>query len=194
MNNTPLSFSDTCAHIHADFSRWVQWLGGGSLPQKLYWVFLPSFQALFWYRWSRFLYLKGWRNTARLIFLFKLYITRVEIPPTTSIGPGCLIAHATGVVLYGSLGERVSIFGNGGTGGGVKPIDIGGGPGYPVVGNDVTFGYQAVALGAIRIGHGARLGPCTLTLADVPAMGRVYAPRSTIVAPPEEHPESQASA
>lgn len=178
---TPLSFAQTRAHIRADFARWVTWLGGGTLAQKMYWWLLPSFQALVWYRLSRYLYLKGWRNTARLIFLVKLYMTRVEIPPTTSIGPGCLIAHATGVVVYGVLGERVSIFGDGGTGGGVRPDDIGGGPGYPVVGDDVTFGYRAMVLGPVRIGNGVRLGPATLTLTDVPDGARVYAPRSVVV-------------
>jgi serine O-acetyltransferase len=190
MSNAPLSLAQTWSHIRTDFARWVAWLGGGSLPQKVYWTLLPSFQALFWYRISRYLYLKGWRNTARLVFLCKLYITGVEIPPTTSLGSGFLIAHAKGVVLYGTLGERVSVFGDGGTGGGVKPIDIGGGPGYPVVGNDVTFGYRAMALGPIRIGDGARLGPASLTLTDVPPGGRVYAARSVVVDPAQRDPQA----
>jgi serine acetyltransferase len=181
LNTQALSFRQTRAHIRADFQRWVDWLGGGTRSQRLFWTLLPSFQALLWYRLSRYLYLRGWKSSARLLFLFKLYLTRVEIPPTTSIGPGCLIAHAGGVVIYGSLGERVTFFGDCGTGGGVRPLDIGGGPGYPVVGNDVTFSYRAMVLGPVRIGDGARLGPCTLTLVDVPARGRVFPPRSIVV-------------
>lgn len=188
MQDDPLTFRQTCSHIHADFARWVQWLGGGSVAQKMYWCLLPSFQAIFWYRISRWLYVNGWRNTARMVFLFKLYLTRAEIPPTTSIGPGLLIAHAFGVVVYGKLGARVSIYGAAGTGGGVKPIDIGGGVGYPVVGDDVTFAYRSMVLGPVRIGDGALLGPTTVTTIDVPPGGRMYPAQRSVLREPKPAP------
>jgi serine O-acetyltransferase len=186
MHDDMLTFRQTCAYLHADFKRLVDWLGGGSLAHKMYWCLLPSFQAIFWYRISRWLYVQGWRNTARMVFLFKLYLTRVEIPPTTSIGPGLLIAHAAGVVVYGKLGARVTMYGGGGSGGGVTSGDIGGGPGYPVIGDDVTFGYEASVLGPVRIGDGVHLGPKTLTTSDVEPGGRVYPARSVIRGPRQQ--------
>jgi serine O-acetyltransferase len=61
---------------------------------------------------------------------------------------------------------------------------VGGGPGLPWVGDDVFFGQGAVVFGAVRIGHGVRLGPSSLTLADVPDGATVIAPPAT-EAPPD---------
>jgi len=193
MNDTlppeTMTFAQARADFRADFTRWVEWLGGGSLPQRIYWFFLPAIQALFWYRVSRWLFLNGWRNTARLVGLCSLYLTRIEVPPTSSIGPGCVISHADGVIVCGRMGARCVISGSGGIGGGAKPGDVGGGPGLPWVGDDVFFGIGAIVLGAVRIGHGVRLGPNSLTLNDVPDGATVIAP-SAIEAPDSVAPEA----
>jgi serine O-acetyltransferase len=174
--NDPLTFRQAMAYFRADFSRLVSWLGGGSLPQKLYWFLLPTVQVLLWFRLARWLYLRGWRNAARLLCLFNQYLTGIEIPPTSSIGPGCVISHAEGIVICGRIGARATLSGGGGMGGGAKPGDVGGGPGLPCVGDDVMFGQGAVVLGAVRIGANVLLGVNSLTLDDVPAGATVIAP------------------
>lgn len=179
MNDTPMPFSEARAHFRADFTRWVDWLGGGSLLHKAYWFCLPSIQALFWYRLSRFLFLKGWRNSARLLALFSQYLTGIEIPPTSSVGPGCVITHAEGVIICGRIGARCTISGSGGIGGGARQGDVGGGPGLACVGDDVFFAQGAVVLGAVRIGHGVTLGANSLTLTDVPDGARVVSTLAT---------------
>jgi serine acetyltransferase len=166
--NETQSWADTRSLIRSDFERLATWYGGGSLSKRLFWFIQPNYQALFLYRIYRYLYLKGWRNTARLLFLHSLYVTGIEISPTTSIGPSCLITPAFGVILFGKLGARLSVFGQGGTGGGLDVTDIGGGPGYPIVGDDVVFGIKAVALGPIRIGDRVRIGPGALVMSNVP--------------------------
>jgi len=190
---TPLRWAETWRLIRSDFHRLADWLGGGGLAQKAYWSLQPNFQAIFWYRIARYLYVNGWRNTARLIFLVKLYMTRVEIPPTADIGEGLLIAHATGVVLFGKLGRNVSVMGGGGTGGGVQPLDIGGGPGYPVVGDNVFFGWGAKVFGPIRVGDGVHLSPDANVFVDVPAGSKVYGPRAVIKPPPDVAPAPSAA-
>jgi len=177
--NDPLTFKQAIAFFQADFSRLVSWLGGGSLPQKLYWFLLPTVQVLLWFRLARWLYLRGWRNAARLICLFNQYITGIEIPPTSSIGPGCVISHAEGIVICGRIGARCTMSGSNGVGGGAKPGDVGGGPGLPWVGDDVMFGQGAIVLGAVRVQSNARLGVNTLTLDDVPEHATVIAPAAT---------------
>ena len=184
--DTPLSWARTRALIASDAHRMFAANGGGSLPQRLFWVLMPTYQALFWYRLSRYCMGRGWRNTARLLFLFNLYRTRVEIPPTTDIGEGCLIGHASGVVLYGRIGARATIYGDAKIGGGIdNSIDIGGGPGYPILGDDVTLGYRAAVLGPFRVGDGARLGPFSLAVYDVPAGAKLRARKSVIMRAPE---------
>jgi len=167
--------------IRSDFARLIDWYGGGTFTQRLFWFFQPNFQAVLLYRLYRHLYLNGWRNPSRVLFLYSLYLTGAEISPTSSIGPGLLITHASGVILFGNLGARFSIFGQGGTGGGLETTDIGGGPGYPVVGDDVVFGMKAVALGPVRIGNRARIGPGGLVVTNVPDDAVVLALPSKII-------------
>jgi serine acetyltransferase len=176
-----LTWADTRRLIRADFARLCAWYGGGTFSKRVFWFFQPNFQALFLYRLYRHLYVNGWRNSARLLFLYSLYLTGVEISPTTSIVPGCLIAHAFGVILFGKIGARFSIFGQSGMGGGFSEQDIGGGPGYPVVGDDVIFGIKSVALGPVRIGNRVRLSPGAFVTCDVPDDAMVLAAPSKVI-------------
>lgn len=179
--NARMTCLQTRALIRSDFQRLVDWYGGGSLAKRVYWFLLPNYQALFQYRLYRHLYVNGWHNLSRLIFLFTLYATGIEISPKTSIGPGCLIAHGFGVILFGRIGARFTIFGQSGMGGGLDGTDIGGGPGYPVVGDDVTFGIKSVALGPIRIGDRVKLSPGALVTASVPDDAMVLSLPSKII-------------
>jgi serine O-acetyltransferase len=190
--DTPLTFARTRALIASDTRRLFEANGRGGLGQRIFWLLLPTYQALFWYRLSRYCFLRGWRNTARVIFLFNLYRTRIEIPPTTYIGEACLIAHASGVVLYGVIGDRATIFGDAKIGGGIdNSINIGAGPGYPILGNDVILGYRSSVLGPYRVGDGARFGPFALAIFDVAPGSKLKARKSVIMqATPPEAPTS----
>ena len=178
-----LTFAQTRRLIRSDFMRLVTWYGGGTLTKRVYWFFQPNYLALFLYRLYRYLFVNGWHNLARVLFLFSLYLTGVEISPTTSIGDRCLIAHAVGVVLFGRLGSRLSLLGQCGTGGGVgaKLKDIGGGSGYPVVGDDVVFGIKAMVIGPIRIGNRAKLGPAAFVTHDVPDDAKIMSIPSRVI-------------
>jgi serine O-acetyltransferase len=182
-DNETLTWAETRNLIRSDFERLVESCGGGSFTRRAFWFFLPNFQALFFYRLYRYLFVKGWRNTARLLSLYSLYHTGVEIPPTSSIGPSCLIGHAVGVVLCGKIGARFCVFGQGGTGGGMGEEDIGGGAGFPVVGDDVVFGFGAKAFGPIRIGNRVKLGPTAFINRDVPDDSLVVVLPSKVVKP-----------
>jgi len=177
-----LTWSRTRFLIRSDFIRLCEWYGGGTRLKRAYWFFQPNYQVLFFYRLYRHLYVRGWHNLSRLLFSFCLYMTGAEIPPTTSIGPSCLVNHAFGIILFGKFGARLSVYGQGGTGGGVGSADdIGGGPGYPVVGDDVVFGMKAMALGPIRIGNRVKLGPAAFVTCDVPDEAMVVTLPSKVI-------------
>ena len=178
----PISWSQTRALIRSDLNRVAQHLKQpDSFWHRMYFILMPGFQALFLHRISRYLYLRGWVAAARGLSLLALYLTRAEIPPTTSIGPAALIAHPTCVNVFGKLGARLTINGAGAFGGGFGATDIGGGPGYPVVGDDVVLAYGAHVLGPVRIGNGVHVGPGALVTFDVPDHGLVLWDRPRVI-------------
>ena len=173
---------DTRALIATDLDRIARHMGHAqSAGHRLYYALLPGFQALLWHRISRCLLLNGWKAPARLISLMAIYLTRAELPPTSSIGPSALIAHATAVYVFGQVGARMTIQGDGGFGGGFGDDDIGGGPGYAVAGDDVVLAFGARVLGPVRIGHGVRVGPGALVTFDVPDHALVMWDRPRVI-------------
>lgn len=186
-----VTWAQTRALIRSDLDRLARHLNQpDSLGHRVYFFLFPGMQALFWHRIARYLLLRRWTKLARFISLFALYLTRAELPPTTSIGPSALIAHATGVYLFGRIGARFTIQGEGGCGGGFGVDDIGGGPGYPVVGDDVVLAFGAKVLGAVTVGDGAKVGPCALVTTDIPPRALVMWPKPRVIlggagAPPD---------
>lgn len=176
------SWRDTRALIRTDLDRIARHMGHAqSTGHRLYYALLPGFQALLWHRISRCLLLNNWKALARLISLMAIYLTRAELPPTSSIGPSALIAHATAVYVFGKVGARLTIQGDGGFGGGFGDDDIGGGPGYAVAGDDVVLAFGARVLGPVRIGHGVRVGPGALVTFDVPDHALVMWDRPRVI-------------
>lgn len=185
-----LTWADTRALIRSDLSRIASHMEeGASFGHRVYYFLLPGMQALFWHRIARYWYLRRWTKLARFIALFATYLTRSEIPPTTSIGASALVAHATGVYLFGRIGARFTVQGEGGCGGGFGVDDIGGGPGYPVVGDDVVLAFGAKVLGPVRIGDGVHVGPCALVTTDVPEHSLVMWPKARIIVGAAAAPE-----
>jgi len=189
VNDERITWPQTRALIRSDFERMLSVYGSGSWSRRVFWFFLPNYQVLFWYRIYRYLFLKGWRNTARLLFLITLYLTRAEISPESSIGPACFIGHACGIILSGKVGARCSLLAQSGIGGGLEEGEVGGGPGLPVVGDDVVFGVRSMALGPIRVGNRVRLGPAAFLNCDAPDDAMVVMLPSKIV-----HAKPRASA
>ena len=172
-----MDWGRTRAYIRADFERAVACLGGPESRIKLiYWWLLPQIQALIWYRVSRWLFLRGHRTAARTVHLIAIYLTGAELAPTASIGPGCVLGHAHGTRIGGRIGARLTVFADTGVGGGLGPEDIGGGPGLPWLGDDVSLAAKAMVLGPVRIGDGVRVGPGVILSQDVPAGALVFNP------------------
>lgn len=176
----PATWAGTFRLVASDLDRICEHMRAGGLAHRLFWFLLPNFQALFWYRITRCLYLKGWTLLSRFFFLVSLYVNRVELSPTASIGPACLITH-TGGSFYGTAGARLSIMGTCGAGPWGSKKDVGAGVGNPLIGDDVLLGQLCAVLGPVRIGDGARIGPGTIVMRDVPAGATVMAARCKVI-------------
>jgi len=107
----------------------------------------------------------------RALSQFARFLTGVEIHPGAEIGPGLFIDHGMGVV----VGETTEIGSNcllyqGVTLGGTGKES---GKRHPTLGNNVVVGAGAKVLGAIRIGHHAKVGANAVVLKPVPDYGIV---------------------
>jgi serine O-acetyltransferase len=109
----------------------------------------PGVQALLAHRIAHGMHDMGVPLVPRSLSMISRALTGIEIHPAACIGQGFFIDHGAGVV----IGETAWI------------------------GNDVTL-YQGVTLlGAITVGHGAKIGANTVVINDVP-------PNSTVVGNP----------
>ena len=112
------------------------------------------------YRIERWLYMHNMRISAKLVSRFIYIFCNCVIPPSTEIGEGTIIAHSVGIVLHhmSVIGKRCQIYQN---------VTIGGGLG-PKIGDDVIIGANAVILGNIIVGDGAKIGAGAVVVKDVP--------------------------
>jgi serine O-acetyltransferase len=91
-------------------------------------------------------------------------LTGISLPKEATVGPGLRIWHFGGVIVHPQavIGARCTLR---------HGVTIGNrvdrGP-VPIVGDDVTFGAYAQALGGIRIGDRATIGAMSVVLRDVP--------------------------
>ena len=144
----------------------------------------PAFVSLLIYRYGRWAWQR--RNPVARWFGSKLYgvmkvlilnVTKVWIPPQTTIGKDFHIVHAEGSLSIhpdARIGDRCGVMHN-------VTIGTNMGPGAPVIGDDVFIGVNSTVLGRIRIGDRVRIGANTCVTTNVPSdsivigsPGRIY--------------------
>ncbi len=130
-------------------------------------LFYPGLHALRLHRTANFLWRYRLRFLARGLSFLNRFLTNIEIHPGATIGRRFFIDHGAGVVIGGTaeIGDDVLMY---------QGVVLGGttlkkGKRHPTVGNNVVIGTGAVALGAITIGDGARIGSGSVVVKSVPA-------------------------
>lgn len=172
MNN--LSFKETLSYIKEDAFRLSQ---HKTLKQNLILILTclvdSKFGILFWFRISRYLFLK--RNiVAKILFIPTLvfyrilqHYTGVQIPVRVNIMGGVKISHFSDIVIVGEsvIGKNLTI---------MQGVTIGRGfskknYGCPSIGNNVIIFTGAKIFGDITIGDNVIIGANSVVSTDIPS-------------------------
>jgi serine O-acetyltransferase len=135
----------------------------------------PGVQALLVHRVAHELHGIGIPIVPRSLSMASRMLTGIEIHPAASIGQGFFIDHGAGVVIgeTAEIGDDVTLY---------QGVTLGGtgfstGKRHPTLQDNVTVGAGAKLLGAITVGHGAKIGANSVVIHDVE-------PNSTVVGNP----------
>jgi serine O-acetyltransferase len=150
-------------------------------------LFAPGMHALWRHRIEHALWARGLRVLSRYLAYRTRRKTGVEIHPGARIGRRVVIDHGMGVVIGETavVGDDVHLYS------GVVLGATSRRPGvrHPTVEDGVVLGAQAIVLGAVRIGRGAKIGAGAVVRHDVPP-GWVVCAISRGAAGREERPET----
>ena len=135
----------------------------------------PGFHAVTAHRLIHPLYRAHIPIVPRFLSQIVRFLTGIEIHPGASLGRGVFIDHGMGVVIgeTAEIGNNVTL-NQGVTLGGTSLERT---KRHPTLEDDVIVGADALVLGAIRIGRGAKIGAGSVIVKDVP-------PNATVVGIP----------
>ena len=126
----------------------------------------PGLHALWLHRIANYLWRHHLGYLGRLLSHLNRFLTNIEIHPGATIGRRFFIDHGAGVVIGETteIGDDVLMY---------QGVVLGGtslekGKRHPTIGNSVVIGTGAVALGAITIGDGAKIGSGSVVVKSVP--------------------------
>lgn len=126
----------------------------------------PGLHALWAHRLAHSLWRHKFRLVARIASHVNRFFTGIEIHPGASIGRRFFIDHGAGVVIgeTSEIGNDVLLY---------QGVALAGTTTekkkrHPTLGNNVEMGSGSIALGAITIGDGARIGAGSVVIKSVP--------------------------
>ncbi|WP_111536590.1 serine O-acetyltransferase [Palleronia aestuarii] len=142
-------------------------------------LYFKGYQALQAYRVGHWLWQQGRYDLA---YFFQMRISEVfgiDIHPAARIGRGIMIDHAHSIVIgeTATVGDNVSMLHSVTLGGTGKEDD----DRHPKIGDGVLIGAGAKILGAIKVGHCARIAAGSVVLEEVPPMKTVAGVPARIV-------------
>lgn len=131
-------------------------------------VFLtyPGIHALFWHRFSHYLYKHKLFLLAKIHAQIWRFLTGIEIHPGAKIACGVFIDHGSGLVIgeTAEIEEDVILF---------HGVTLGGtgkerGKRHPTIKKGALISAHAQILGPITVGRNAKIGASAVVLKDIP--------------------------
>ena len=126
----------------------------------------PGVSAVFWHRFSHFLFKHNLKFLARWISQTTRFFTGIEIHPGATIGKRFFIDHGMGVVIGETtiIGDDCTIY---------QGVTLGGtgkdhGKRHPTLGNNVMVGSGAKILGPFTVGDNSKIAAGAVVLSEVP--------------------------
>jgi len=118
----------------------------------------------------------------KLIFRLVETSTGISLAPEAEIGPGLRIYHFGNIFVHphAVIGRNCTLRQ------GVTIGNVGEEGPVPVIEDDVEFGAYAQVLGNIRVRRGAKIGPMSVVLSDVPARATAIGNPARIFLRPDE--------
>ncbi len=137
----------------------------------------PGMHALWAHRISHFLWVHRAKLFARLLSHIARRRTGVEIHPGAVIGKRVVIDHGMGVVIgeTARIGDDVLIYSGVVIGSTSHRHTVR----HPTIGRNALIGANAVLLGPIHVGEGAKIGAGAVVREDVPPRAVVHATAGT---------------
>jgi serine O-acetyltransferase len=119
---------------------------------------------------SRYLYLGNHTVGARVLAHVNMLVTGADISPAADLGAGLVVVTPPGTAIFGKAGRDLTVMPCAGLGGEIgRREDVGGGPGLPVLGDEVVLGPHSGVLGPCRVGDRVRIDGFVLVAhRDVP--------------------------
>ena len=129
----------------------------------------PAFCCVLLYRIAHYYYQKNKRIRARLFWHINFLFTGADMNPMADIDEGLVVLHPFSVIIIGRCGKNLTVEGMAGFGGGLDMRDIGAGPGFAWLGDDVYLGRGATILGPQKIGDRVTIGNNCTVIKNIPS-------------------------
>ena len=132
-----------------------------------YFITSSTFRSIFFYRFLNNQYSRKGK-VSKMIWLFSLLFTEIEIPYTAKIGEGLSIPHGKCIFIHNKsiIGKNFTI---------VQGATIGGnifksknGRESPIIGDNVLIGAGAKVLGPVSVGDNCIIGANAVVITNIP--------------------------
>ena len=163
-----IPFSELKRRLKIDHQRLLDILNNQALQtRKRAWLH-TSFQAVLIFRLANYCRARAWNSLGRLLWQFNLFWTGADISEHADIQEGFVVCHPVGVAVMGTAGKNLTLGACAGLGGETgKEHDVGAGPGFWLLGDNVNIASHSGVLGPVTIGDNVNIGAVVVVTRNI---------------------------